>query len=288
MWDPAIYDPEIGMDLIEVEKVIVEEVTDPGSQVSLLVAKLQNPFAEVGETVLELTPPGFGWTHPLSTDVRGRDVLAMVLAGAAPALTMAVTAALTTALVALVIAALAAYEADVAVLVTAARDAFGPIQFGLLYGLLAGAGAAAIVVRSQAMTTMRQPFIDSARTSGAGSIRIMVRHLTPHLIPLAAIAMLVGVTGAIVADAFVAFSGFGPNRFSWGTMMAWAIAFPSPRGLVDTPWNVLIAGGLCISLLAAAFYLLAIGVQAATDIPDPRKTTSSRRRSRGGSSSLQR
>lgn len=80
---------------------------------------------------------------------------------------------------------------------------------------------------------------------------------------------MVGITGAIVADAFVAFTGFGPNRFSWGTMLSWAIAFPDLNGAVGTPWNVLIGGDLAISLLAASFYLIAIGIHNAFDTPNP-------------------
>ena len=147
------------------------------------------------------------------------------------------------------------------------QESIGPAQFGLMYGVLAGAGAAAIVVRSQALQTMSRGFIDAARTSGAGAMRIMTRHLLPHLIPLAAISMLIGVTGAIVADAFVSFLAFGENRFSWGTMINSAIRFPSLRGLFDTPWNVLIAGGVAISLLAGSFYLIAIGLHTAFDTP---------------------
>ena len=39
------------------------------------------------------------------------------------------------------------------------------------------------------------------------------------------------------------------------------------RSLVETPWKVLILGGVAISLLAASFYLIAIGVHAAFDTP---------------------
>ena len=50
-----------------------------------------------------------------------------------------------------------------------------------------------------------------------------------------------------------------------------AIRYPSLRGLFDTPWNVLIVGGVAISLLAASFYLIAIGVHAAFDTPKFRR-----------------
>ena len=289
VWDESVYDPETGIDLVVVDKVVVVEVVDPRTEVALGEEARRDPSVHLGDTVTATVGAGFGATHLLSTDSSGRDLLAMLLAGAGPALLIAVSAALTTAVVALTFAALGAYyrgtvdsvlsnTSDVLLLFPAPlvmiilgtsqyREMFSPVGFGVLYGILVGGGAVAIVLRSEALTTMSKGFIDTARASGAGSARIIGRHLVPSLLPLASVSILVGITGAIVADAFVAFTGFGPNRFSWGTMLSWAIAFPGRRGLVDTPWNVLIAGGLAISLLAASFYLVAIGIHAAFDTP---------------------
>ncbi len=289
VWDPNLYDPEFGLDLVIVDKVVVAEVVDARREVGLAFAGRRDSSIRLGDTVSGSVGAGFGATHLLGTDPTGRDILAMLLAGAGPALMIAMSAALTTAVVALSFAALGAYfkgpvdailsNTSNALLLLPAplimiilgtsryRNAFTPVTFGVLYGLLVGGGAVAIVMRSEAFTTMSKGFIDTARASGAGAGRIIGRHLVPQLLPLASVSILVGITGAIVADAFIAFTGFGPNRFSWGTMLSWAIAFPDLNGPVDTPWNVLIAGGLAISLLAASFYLVAIGIHAAFDTP---------------------
>jgi ABC-type dipeptide/oligopeptide/nickel transport system permease subunit len=294
VWDPGVYDPETGIDMVEVEKVYVREVVDPETEVGRVEAFLSDMYAQPGDVVVVRAPAGIGLAHPLSTDASGRDVLAMLLAGASSAFVMATTAALTTAIVSISIAAVAAYNGgwiDTAlsnfsgallllpapllmiILGTSpAGEHIGPAQFGLLFGLLAGAGAAALVVRSQAVSTMQRPFIDTARSSGAGGTRIVVRHLVPHLIPLAAIAMLIGVTGAIVADAFVSFLAYGENRFSWGTMINTAIrGRPNLRTLIFTEWHVMLIGGLAVTLLAASFYLVAIGLHTAFDTPKVRR-----------------
>lgn len=287
VWDPRTYDPEFGIDLVTVDKTVVLEVDDGQTETALAVARSRDPSVRIGDTVEGRVGAGFGIGHLLGTDASGRDIMAMIMAGAAPALLIAVSAALTTAVVALTIAAAGAYfkgpldavlsstsnallllPAPLVMIIVGTsryRDAFSPIGFGVLYGLLVGGGAVAIVMRSEAMTTMGKGFIDTARASGAGHTRIIGRHLVPHLLPLATVSILVGITGAIVADAFVAFTGFGPNRFSWGTMLSWAITFPDLNGSTATPWNVFLAGGLAISLLAASFYLIAIGIQRAMD-----------------------
>lgn len=290
VWDEQIYDPETGIDMVVAEKRYVQEVTDPETEVGRIEAFLSNMYSQPGDLVEVRTPAPVSLAHPLGTDASGRDILAMLLAGAGPAFVMAVTAALTTAIIAIALAAVAAYNGgwiDVtlsnvsgALLLLPAPllmiilgtselgESIGPAQFGFIYGLIAGGGAAAIVVRSQAVNTMQRPFIDTARTAGAGPSRIVLRHLIPHLIPLAAISMLIGVTGAIVADAFIAFLGYSENRFSWGTMLNTAIrGRPNLRVLIFTEWDVLIIGGLAISLLAASFYLVAIGLHAAFDTP---------------------
>jgi peptide/nickel transport system permease protein len=289
VWDPKIYDPETGIDMVAVEKLYVDQVIDPATEVGRVDAFLADPFAKPGDIVEVIAPAATSLRHPLGTDPWGRDVLAMLLAGASSAFVMAIFAAITTAVVSITVAAIAAYRGGwidnmlsnfsgallllpvpllMIILGTSTiQESIGPAQFGFIYGLLAGAGAAAIVVRSQAVSTMRRPFIDAARATGAGGSRIVLRHLVPHLIPLAAVAMLIGVTGAIVADAFVSFLAYGENRFSWGVMLNSAIRFPSLRGLFDTPWHVLIVGGVAISLLAASFYLVAIGLHTAFDTP---------------------
>ena len=110
VWDPGEYDPETGIDFVSAEKEYVLEVVDPETQVGRVEAILSNLYAQPGDLIEVRAPAGIGLAHPLSTDAQGRDVLAMLLAGAGPALVMATAAALTTAIVALVMAAVAAYN----------------------------------------------------------------------------------------------------------------------------------------------------------------------------------
>lgn len=287
IWSPSVYDPEIGYGLDLVDKTVVDEVTDPATQIELQEAKLRNVFIKVGDTIQETTRPGASLDHLLGVDPLGRDVLSMTMAGARPTILVGISAAVTIALVGITLATIGAYRRGfVDGLLTHVSDAFllfpapllmvvigtsviadsiGPVQFGIIYGIVAGAGSAAIVLRSHALTVLQRPFIEASKVAGAGGPRIVFRHLLPHLMPLAAVYMLIGVTGAVVADGFLAFVAYGSARFNWGTMINFAITFPSPTGNV-TPWAVLLAGGLSISLFSASFYLLAIGVRSG--LPD--------------------
>lgn len=288
VWDPSVYDPETGYGLETVEKTVVLEVTDPSTEVSLEEAKLLgNLFIDPGETVAETVRPSASLEHPFGVDPLGRDVLSMTLAGARPTLIVGFTSAITIAVIGVTLATIGAYRRGlVDGLLTHVSDSFllfpapllmvvlgtspvansiGPVQFGIIYGIVAGAGSAAIVLRSHALSVLQRPFIEASKVAGAGGGRIIFRHLLPHLMPLAAVYMLIGVTGAVVADGFLSFVAYGSARFNWGTMINFAITFPSPSGNI-TPWAVLISGGVAISVFAASFYLLAVGIR--NGLPD--------------------
>ncbi len=59
VWDPKIYDPVIGYDEILVEKTVVEEVTDPATEVQVSIAQLDyfHLDPEVGDTITILEQP---------------------------------------------------------------------------------------------------------------------------------------------------------------------------------------------------------------------------------------
>ncbi len=72
--------------------------------------------------------------------------------------------------------AVSAHVADLALLapaplvlvVVSGLTYIGPVQFGLLYGLISGLGGAAIVMRAHALTLMNRPFIDARAWRAAG------------------------------------------------------------------------------------------------------------------------
>jgi len=129
------------------------------------------------------------------------------------------------------------------------------------------------VLRSHALAVMARPFVDAARVAGARGPRIIVRHLVPHLAPLAAAHMLVAVTGAVVADGFLAFAALTDERFNWGTLIYYSLFFQT--FVAQVPWHVLLPAALSISLFCAAFYLVSLGVR---DVADPSLQLNGRRR----------
>jgi peptide/nickel transport system permease protein len=149
----------------------------------------------------------------------------------------------------------------------------GPVDFGLIYGLITGVGAGAIVIRAQALKVIASPFIDAARVAGAGKWRILGLHVMPHLYPLAAVYMMLAVIGAIVADGFAAWLGQTGTRVNWGTLVYNGVTFTNPvTGTVA--WNAIIPPSIALSVFAAAFYLVSVGLR---EVADPRYRAARRR-----------
>lgn len=276
-----IYDPVRGYDAPTKEATVVEVVTDPKSEIELFEARLADITANVGDVVvirIQPAPPSF--THWLGTDVFGRDVFSMLLAGAWPTFVVGFSAAIVSAAVGTTMAVASAtfrgrtdrvlsrvsdvlllLPAPLAMIVLGAAggDLLTPIAFGVIYGLLAGASTAAIVLRSHALATVERPFIDAARVSGARGWYLAWRHLVPHVVPLAAVTMVTAVVGAVVAHGFASWLAYSDDLTNWGAMMFIALGFSSLQGVLA--WNVLIAGAASISIFCAAFYLISLGLR---------------------------
>lgn len=247
--------------------------------------KIYNPDTGFDDSVfLHPAPPSS--QHLLGTDVVGRDVLSVLLVSTAPAFVIGLTAALTSAIIGTTIGVVSAYfrgivdavfsrlsdvflllPAPIVLVIVGARlHDIGPGAFGLLYGVIAGLGGAAVVMRSHALSIITKPFIEAARVAGGGARQIMLNHIVPHMLPLAAVYMMVTVTGAVVADGFVSFLGITRTHHNWGSMIYMALAY---EGLIsDTkPWNVLIPPSITFSLFAAAFYFISRGLH---QVAEPR------------------
>lgn len=132
----------------------------------------------------------------------------------------------------------------------------------IIIGFLGWMGFAR-VIRSQVLSLKERPFIEAAKSVGAGRMHIIVRHIMPNVMALVYVTLAQSVPGAITLEASLAFLGFyDPYRMSWGRMLNGAF-FTSG----SLSWWWVIIPGLCIAFLAMAFILLGFALD---EIMNPR------------------
>jgi peptide/nickel transport system permease protein len=141
----------------------------------------------------------------------------------------------------------------------------GVFEMAIVFGLLFGFGATALVVKSQALSVKVRPYIEAARIAGGGDGHIIFRHMVPNLLPISVLYMMFTVNTAIAYEAILSFFGLTAIRMSWGLMLnttqhwGYLLRF-------DT-WWLLLPPSSAISTLCAAFYLAG---RALDEVVNPR------------------
>lgn len=228
-----------------------------------------------------LSPPSRA--HWLGTDVQGRDVWARLVYGARVSLGVGVVSQAIAVSLGITLGLLAGYYrgwideivmrlADVTLafptllLLIAMSAALQP-SMGVVFvtiGVVGWAGMARLV-RGQVLVVRDLEYVQASRALGAGSSRIMLRHILPNVVGPVVIAATLGIAGAIMAEAALSFLGLGvqPPTASWGSMIADGRDLNQLR---NAPWTSL-APGLAIGAAVLGFNLLG---DALRDALDPR------------------
>ena len=217
-------------------------------------------------------PPGTypsGNQYLWGTDLQGRDIFSQFIWGSRIALIVGFSVALLTVGIGLVVGLVAGYlgrKTDIVLMrftdvilvlpllplliILAAVLGSSIWNIILVIALLSWPGTAR-VIRSAVLSLKERPYIQSARVTGASSVRIMFRHLTPNVMPLVFLYMTFAVSGAILLEAALSFIGLGdPNTPSWGQMLSTV----QQADLLRAYWWLL-PPGLGITVLSLAFFL---------------------------------
>ncbi|WP_019633967.1 ABC transporter permease [Actinomadura atramentaria] len=122
------------------------------------------------------------------------------------------------------------------------------------------------MVRAMTLSLKERDYVRAARFLGVGPVRVIVRHILPHLASLLVVDAALNVSLAIITEAGLAYLGFGaqPPDASLGTLIADA------RGAAPAyPWLFASAAGPLV-LIVLAVNLLGDGLRDALDPSVPR------------------
>jgi oligopeptide transport system permease protein len=153
---------------------------------------------------------------------------------------------------------------------------FGRILNGLLLlfvtlSIINWTGVARLV-RGETLALKEKEFVEAARASGSGKLRLVTRHILPNALGPIIVAAAFIVPGAIISEAVLTYLGIGlrpdvslntPFPSSWGQMI-----LDGSKSYQSQPW-MLIAPSVAVALITLSFTFLGDGLR---DALDPRET----------------
>ncbi|MFJ8263476.1 ABC transporter permease [Rummeliibacillus sp. NPDC094406] len=117
------------------------------------------------------------------------------------------------------------------------------------------------IVRGEVLSIKNQEYVLAARTLGAGTKHIILKHLVPNALGAILVTMTLTIPTAIFTESFLSYLGLGvpAPMASWGTM-----ASEGNNALETAPWR-LIFPAVFISVTIFAFNAVGDGLRDALD-----------------------
>jgi oligopeptide transport system permease protein len=210
--------------------------------------------------------PGIAHAHWFGTDRLGRDLYVRTLEGARVSMIVGLVASAVSLVLGLIYGAVAGYVGgrtdDLMMRIIEILGGLPLIFFVIFltvvfgrneYLLFASIGAVgwltlARIVRGQALSIRRQEYIEAAIASGAGTARIIYKHVLPNVIGPVIVYATLTVPQIILLESFLSFLGLGIQepRASLGTLIA-----EGAGEMEAAPWMLLAPGAFLTLLLVS-------------------------------------
>lgn len=237
-----------------------------------------DPAAQPDIVALKDLPPS--WHHPFGTDPFSRDVLSRVMFGARISLSVAAIATAVAVSVGTAYGAVAGFvgglldvvmmrlvDAMLAIprvlLLIALLALWRTVPLGVLVAVLGCTGWFGLsrLVRAQVRAIRSEEFVRAAAALGAGSWRIVTRHVLPNVVPTIIVAATLGIGQVIVLEAGLSYLGLGVQEPtpSWGSIIQ------NGADQVGTLWWISLFPGLLVVVTSLASSALGDAVRRALD-----------------------
>jgi oligopeptide transport system permease protein len=120
------------------------------------------------------------------------------------------------------------------------------------------------IVRGQTLSIRQKEFIEAAVASGAGTARIIVKHVIPNVVGPIVVYATLTIPQIIMLESFLSFLGLGIQEpsASLGTLIA-----EGAGEMEAAPWMLLVPGGFLAALLLA-LNIFGDGLRDALDVKE--------------------
>jgi len=220
--------------------------------------------------------------HWFGTDRLGRDLYARTLAGARVSIAIGLVASMISILVGVSYGAIAGYIGGrtdhlmmrIIEILSGLPLIFFVIFLTVIFGrseylLFISIGAVgwltmARIVRGQTLSIRQQEFITAAVASGAGTGRVIARHVVPNVVGTVIVYATLTVPQVILFESFLSFLGLGIQEpgASLGTLIAEGVG-----EMEAAPWMLLVPGGL-LAVLLLCLNIFGDGLRDALDVKE--------------------
>jgi peptide/nickel transport system permease protein len=238
-----------------------------------VLADVMSPYSPIEAVGALLSPPSP--KHPMGTDNLGRDVLSRVFHGTRTIFMVVLVSIALSGSVGTLLGLLSGYRGGtidrVLSFVMDAIYAFPSIILAIALSVALGASpmnaamAIAVVyvptyfrmVRGHVLSIKNESFIEAARALGLHPVRILSRHVLPHLVQTLAVVFSMNSADAVLTEAALSFLGLivQPPAPDWGFDLYKGRGF-----ILSGCWWLLAFPSLAITLLAIGFALLSEGI----------------------------
>jgi peptide/nickel transport system permease protein len=217
--------------------------------------------------------------HLLGTDSLGRDTLSRLIYGARITLAVGIVAVMIGAVIGSTLGLIAGFFGGwvntIIMRLTDALMAVPPLLFALVLAALLGTGIKNVMlavgfslmpvfsrlVCGLTLSVRENEYVLAVRAAGAGSVRVMFRHVLPNCLSSLIVQVTLTIGGAILMEASLSFLGLGiaPPAAAWGAMV-----YDGYRYLTTYP-VLSFAPGLAIMIVVLAFNMVGDGLRDALD-----------------------
>jgi len=233
-------------------------------------------------TSARLQPPSL--RHLLGTTQQGQDVLTQVIYGARISMEVGFGAGVLTTLWSLLVGLTGGYLSGTSSeLLSMFANVFLVLPslplVVIMAAYLPNSGSAGIIIvitvtgwawgarvlRAQTLSLRRRDFVEAARATGQGPVKIMLYDILPNEVAIITVTFLGSVVAAILTEASIAFLGLSNvTQWSWGTMLYWAQVSGAE---LSQAWWWFVPPGLCIALVGTGLAFINFGID---DVINPR------------------
>lgn len=218
--------------------------------------------------------------HPFGTDSLGRDMLSRVLYGGRASILVALAATTLSMAFGMLLGILGGWYGSIVdwgttafanifqglpgtCLMIAIAGILGPGIPNLLLALVLTSWASfSRIVRTQTLRIREESFVEGLQVLGAGSWRILWRHIVPNILPECIVLFTTRVGRCVLSIASLSYLGLGirPPTPDWSVMISDArLNYRSAPHLIIVP-------GLCIFLLLLSINLLGDALRDKLDV----------------------